>query len=116
MKLYGKELDDELARREKSRQDRIAQRVTLREAAKKYGISCTEILAYEAGHDVCPHEEWEDNAGGFPIPKILFKQCKKCGKIDSDSTEKVDESNFNRVYEIYRRLYPKKENEDAAEK
>ena len=107
MKLYGKELDDEIAKRKLVREERLNKRLTLRNAAKERNISASELVAYESGHDICDHEEWEDQAGGFPMPKLIFKVCKKCGKVDETTTEKVSDANMERVYEIYKRLYPK---------
>ncbi len=118
MKLYGKELDDELAKREQARQERTAQRLTLRKAAKVKGVKATDIVAYEGGWDICPHLEYEDMTAGFPFPKVIFKRCKKCGKVDENTMEKLSDDNMNRAYEVYKKIYPEKskENEDLEKK
>ena len=103
MKLYGKELDDELARRNQAKEERRAQRLTLRAAALARGVDPSEITAYENGRDVCPHEKWIDQVGGFPIPKFILRICAKCGMPDNDSMEKVGEGNWERVREVCRR-------------
>ncbi len=56
MKLYGKELDDELAKRRQSQDERRNQRISIREAAKQRGLNASELLAYEYGYDVCTHD------------------------------------------------------------
>ena len=104
MKLYGKELDDELEKRKKVREERMSRRSTLRNEARSRGIDPSEIIAYEKGEDICPHEEWHDIVGGFPIPKFILKACKKCGKIDNDSMEKVSNKNMERVYKAYNEM------------
>lgn len=105
MKLNGKVLDAELAIRKQAKEERRNKRLTLREAAKQKGISVTDMIAYENGQDVCPHKKWEDQAVGFPLPKLIFKVCKKCGKINEATTEKVCDKNLKRVYNIYKRIY-----------
>jgi len=112
VKLYGKELDDELARRRQARDERIGNRISFRDAAKAKGIKPSEFLALEYGYDVCPHEEWKDSVGGFPVPLLIFKVCKKCGKVDENTAEKVNDTNMERVYNVYREIYPDKP-EDA---
>jgi len=119
MKLYGKELDDELAKRHQAREERRSQRLTIRNAAKLRGINAVDLLAWERGEDLCPHEEYEDQVGGFPIPKIIFKVCKKCGKIDENASEKVVENNLERAYQVFKRNaseFVKKEKEDLEKK
>jgi hypothetical protein len=113
MKLYGKELDDELAKRKQSRQERIGNRITIHKAAKLKGIKPTELLAYEGGHDVCPHLEYEDMTAGFPFPKVIFKRCKKCGEVDENTTEKLSEDNMERAYEVYKKIYDKKDKNET---
>ena len=103
MKLYGKELDDELARRNQSKEDRRSRRLTLRAAATERGIDISDLIAYERGFDVCPHEMYIDQVGGFPIPKFILRVCAKCGMPDNDSMEKVGEGNWERVREVCRR-------------
>ena len=104
MKLYGKDLDDELAKRKTSKNARRDQGLTIRNAAKQKNISPSEFLAYEYGYDICPHEEWEDSVGGMPIPKFIMKRCKKCGKVAGRSIKKVDDSNMQRVYDVCKKL------------
>ena len=107
MILYGKELDAELEKRKAEKEERRKQRITLRNAARQKGVDVSELLAYENGYDVCPHEEWKDSVGGFPIPKLIFKTCKKCGKINEKIVEKVNDSNLKRVYNVYKEIYGK---------
>ena len=80
MKLYGKELDAELAIRKRSRDERIKQHLTAHKAAKIRGIKPSEILAYERGEDVCPHEKFKKMLGGVHKPFLLLNICEKCGK------------------------------------
>ena len=109
MKLHGKALDIELAKRKSARDERRDQRLTLRDAAKQRNIKVTELLAYESGQDVCPHEKWEDMLGGVPIPKLIFRRCKKCGKIDKKSVEKVTDKNLKKTYKIFQKIMNTKE-------
>ena len=106
MKLYGKELDKELAFRRQSKEARRGQRLTIHEAAKKRDMKPSELLAYEAGYDVCPHEKWEDSLGGIPA-KFIFKQCKKCHKVDENSMSKIKEDNIDRAWRTLRRIAKK---------
>ena len=62
IKLYGKELDDELAKRKRAKESRLASKISIRQAAKKLGIKPSEFLAIENGSDICPHLEYEDSA------------------------------------------------------
>ena len=112
MKLYGKELDDELAKRKQAKEERLAQRLTIHKAAKAKGIKPTELLAYEGGHDCCPHLEYEDMTGGFPFPKVIFKRCKKCGKVNENTMEKLSDDNMERAYKVYERIYKKDEKKE----
>jgi hypothetical protein len=107
MKLYGKELDDELAKRRQTREERRKQRLTAREWASKNGTRAINVLEWESGYDICPHEEYEDMLIGVPMPKFIFKQCKKCGKVEEDSMEKVSETNLEKTYEIMQRIMAK---------
>lgn len=107
MKLYGKKLNAELAKRKKSKEERRAQGLSIRIAAKQRGISVTELLAFEYGYDCCPHKEWKDQVVGFPMPKLIFKACKKCGKPDEATMEKVADKNMDRVYSVYKKIYGK---------
>lgn len=81
MKLYGKELNDELAKRAQAKEERRAQGLTLRAAALARGVDPSEIISYENGQDICHHKKWIDQVGGFPIPKFVLKVCAKCNKI-----------------------------------
>jgi len=111
MILYGKELDDELVKRNKAKEERISQRITMRDYAKGKGISVIELSAYERGEDVCPHLEYRDMAD-FDL-RFIFKICKKCGMVVKDSIEKVGESNLDRVYSICKEA---KENKNLHKK
>lgn len=107
IKLEGKNLDKELAYRRHIKELRRSQRITIRQRAKELGIDATEVLAWEDGYSCCPHEEYEDMLGGVPMPKLIFKQCKKCGKVDENSMEKVSETNLEKTYEIMQRIMVK---------
>ena len=110
MKLYGKELDEEMAKRKLEKDSRMAQKISLRDWAKQKNISITDLLDREYGCDICPHEEYKDQVGGFPIPKLLFKICKKCGHVNPKTTEKVNDANLDRVYSVYKEMGITKEN------
>jgi len=107
MKLYGKDLDRELAKRKESKEERRKQRLTVHKAAKLKGVKPTDILAYEYGYDVCPHEEYRDEVAGFPMPKLIFKVCKKCGKVDETTIERVSEENEERVFKVIQEVAKK---------
>ena len=77
-KLYGKALDDELAKRREAKDKRLLKKLTITAAATQQGISVPDLISFENGHDVCPHEKYKDMTAGVPIPKILFKICEKC--------------------------------------
>jgi hypothetical protein len=109
MILYGKELDDELIKRKQAKNERIAQRISLRDEARRKNISVTELLDYEYGCNACPHEEYKDQVGGFPIPQLVFKVCKKCGKVNPKTTEKVNDTNLDRVYDVLKECMSQKE-------
>ena len=111
MKLYGKELDDELAKRKRAREERRNSKIGMRQAAKDMGVSVTEFLAIERGENICSHEEWKDNAD-FHF-RFIFKTCKKCGKVDEKSSEKITDANMDRAYKIFKDL---KEKEDLGKK
>ena len=104
MKLHGKELDAELAKRKQEQEDRRSQRISIREAAKIKNLRPSEYLDWEQGHNICPHEKYEDMLGGVPIPKLIFKKCKKCGKIDEKSMEKVTDKNLKKTYKIMQKI------------
>jgi len=101
MKLYGEELDRELAVRKKAREKRLDNRITLRQASKNndMGLTPSEYCEWERGSDVCPHEEVEKSIAGFHPPFLLMEVCKKCrhpnilAKIeDEDDWEKNKEA------------------------
>lgn len=114
MKLHGKELDDELAKRKQEQDDRRARRISIREAAKIKNLSPSEYLAWEYGYDICPHEKYEDMLGGVPIPKFIFKRCKKCGKVDEKSMEKVTDK-IEKAHKIMQKIMSKGK-EDLSKK
>ena len=117
MKLYGKELDNELAKRKKVKDARIAERITCLNAARSKGIDVAELLAYESGYDCCPHIEWKDSSD-FHF-RFIFKVCKKCGMVKNDSTEKVEDGNMERAFEVYKEVSSKiveKDKSDLVEK
>lgn len=103
-KLYGKELEKELAARNEAKEKRRLNRITLREAAKAndMGLTTNEYIAWESGQDVCPHEEYEDMSAGVPIPKMIFKMCKKCHEVQEGSLEKVTEEHAERLHNIHK--------------
>jgi hypothetical protein len=83
-KLYGEELDKELAKRAQAKEDRRNQKLTLREASRiigeKMGLTPMEYVEYEEGQDVCPHKVYEKVFGGIHPPFFIIERCKKCGK------------------------------------
>ena len=84
-KLYGKELDDELAKRKQAREKRLEKGLTLRMAARTndMGLTPSEYCDWETGADVCPHEKHKPTIGGVHPPFILFDKCEKCGHIQN---------------------------------
>lgn len=106
MKLYGKELDAELAKRKQEQEVRRSKRISIRDAAKIKNLRPSEYLAWIYGYDICPHEKYEDMLGGVPIPKFIFKRCKKCGKIDEKSMEKVTDK-IEKAYKIMQKIMSK---------
>ena len=107
MKLYGKELDDELAKRKQAREERRSQKLKLRDAAKAQGIDASELAAFENGYDLCPHLEFEDSTD-FHF-KFMFMVCKKCGMTKPESMEKVTDANINRAYDVFKRVAAKED-------
>jgi len=103
VKLKGESLDNELKSRARAKADRIAQRMSTHMVAKKYGIKATEVLAWEYGYDVCPHNEFEDSIAGVPFPLLIFKRCKKCGMVAEKTAEKIGDSNMKRAYNAYKK-------------
>jgi hypothetical protein len=90
MKLSGKELDEELARRKKIREENREKKLTLRQAAKTndMGLSASEYCAWIYGYDVCPHEEREKSLGNIHPPFLVLNRCTKCGHIEIIGKEK----------------------------
>ena len=82
MKLYGKELDEELMKRENFKQQRINHRKTLKAKAKELNMSVLEYSEWERGLDICPHEKMSKSIGGFHKPYLLMEKCDKCGYIN----------------------------------
>jgi len=111
MKLYGKELDDELAKRRQAQDKRRAQRLTIRKAAELKGISASDLIAYERGEDVCPHEKYVDKVAGFPIPTLTLRACEKCGKPDENSLTKLDKNNIEKFFRSYNAVIRRREKE-----
>jgi len=105
MKLYGKELDKELAKRKEAKEVRRSKRISLRTAAHtlgpKMGLKLTEYAAWENGEDVCPHEEYNKSIGGVHQPFLVLERCKKCGhtniigKSDEVDEDILEEALFN---------------------
>ena len=79
MKLYGEELDKELAKRAKAKKARRAERKTFRDKAKELGMKPSEYLDWENGRNICPHEKYEKSIGGVHKPFLLMETCVKCG-------------------------------------
>ena len=90
MKLYGKELDKELAKRKKAKEKRRAERKTLHVKAKELKIRPSQYLDWENGVDVCSHEEYKKWLGGIHPPFILYNACTKCGRPDGIASIKTD--------------------------
>lgn len=90
MKLYGKELDEEIAKRKEARESRLLERKTAHVKAKELGMKPSEYLDWESGRDVCPHEEYKKSLGGVHKPFLLMDVCTKCrhsriiAKIESE--------------------------------
>ncbi len=85
MKLHGVELDQELFRRKTIREERISKRITAQLAARQKGMDVLELMDYECGYDICPHDEYIDIVEGT-VRSVTVRRCKKCGMIRS--TEK----------------------------
>ena len=83
MKLTGKKLDIELAKRYQAREARLNKRLTLRKASeiigKEMGMTPEEYMDWEKGYDICPHKKYKETLGGIP-PEFVMKCCIKCGK------------------------------------
>ena len=79
MKLYGEELDAEIALRREAREKRLNDKKSLRAKAKEMGMDTVEYCHWEHGSDICPHEESEYALGGVHMPYFIMRQCKKCG-------------------------------------
>jgi len=80
MKLYGSVLDQELLKRRQFREERISKRITAQLAAKQKGVGVLELMDYECGYDICPHDEYIDVVEGLFV-KNTVRRCKKCGRI-----------------------------------
>jgi len=116
-KLYGKELEDELTYRRQVRKLRITQRIGVEKRARQCNITGTDVLAWEYGYACCPHEEWEDSSD-FHF-RFVFQTCKKCRMVKNESMEKVNDSNVDRAFEIYKKVVSKtseKDNDGLVEK
>jgi len=104
VKLSGKELDDEIVYRRSVKEQRIAQRIGTHKKAKELGIKPTEVLAYEYGYDICPHDSYKKHLLGFPVPKAIFEQCEKCGIPKENSLEKITDKNIEESYRIFKEI------------
>jgi len=78
IKLHGKELDDELARRSESKKERRKLRKPFSVRAEELGVSSREYLDWESGRDICSHEEYRKTIVGFHPPFLLMEICTKC--------------------------------------
>ena len=109
-KLYGKELDDELAKRKKVRENRLNNRITLRIAAKNndMGLTSSEYCGWENGEDVCPHEKYEPMIGGIHPPFLVFDRCVKCGHIQSACRAEDDMERTQEAFELLNKNDTKK--------
>jgi transcriptional regulator with XRE-family HTH domain len=116
MKLYGKDLDDELAKRRQAQDERRSKKLTIRKAAELKGISASDLIAYERGDDVCPHEKYVDKVAGFPIPTFILMVCEKCGKPDENSLTKLDESNAEKLFRSYNAVMRRREKDSKEDK
>jgi predicted nucleotide-binding protein (sugar kinase/HSP70/actin superfamily) len=58
----------------------MAKRITAQLAARQKGIDVLELMDYECGYDICPHDEYEDVIEGY-VRKIIVRRCKKCGRV-----------------------------------
>jgi hypothetical protein len=101
MKLYGKELDEELDRRKKIKEENREKKLTLRQAAKTndMGLTVSEYCAWIYGYDICPHEEREKTLGCIHPPFLILNRCTKCGHIEiigkeEDVSKEVSEEAF----------------------
>ena len=83
MKLYGKELEEELQKRHDAKAKRREQRISIHNYAHDNNIDALELLAWERGEDVCPHEEYVQDFAAFH--PIMFEKCKVCGKVKEES-------------------------------
>ena len=50
----------------------------IRQAAKDRGILASELVAWEHGQDICPHEKFEKVIGGVHKPFLVLEVCVKC--------------------------------------
>ena len=98
MKLYGEELDREMGKRAQAKEERLAQRITIRKAAATngMGLSPSEYCNWENGSDICPHEEYEKSISGFHYPFLILNICKKCGH--SEIVSKIEDSSQMEEY------------------
>jgi len=101
MKLYGKELDKELAKRKAAREIRLNERKSLRMKAKELDMKPSEYNAWESGHDVCPHEEFKKSIGGVHKPFLLMEICAKCrhGRIIAKIEKEEDFNKYEKELE-----------------
>ena len=104
VKLYGKDLDDALERRKKFKEERLNKKLTLRKAAKiigkELGLSPEEYMEFEAGHDICPHEDVRTIWAGFP-PAFFVDRCVKCGFMNN-----LRDINDEEAFNDYKKSYP----------
>ena len=96
MKLYGEELDKELAKRKEAKEARRNKGITLRTAAAtigaKMGLTPSEYIAWESGEDICQHEECKKGVAGVHPPFLIMERCRKCGYINViGKSDEVDE-------------------------
>jgi len=80
MKLYGKELQEELDKRRIHSIIRKSDRKSLREGANELGMDLLEYLDWEYGKDICPHEESHTVVVGFHPPFLLVDMCTVCNR------------------------------------
>jgi hypothetical protein len=97
MKLYGEELDKELARRKECKEARRSKGITLRTAAAtigaKMGLTPSEYIAWESGDDICQHEECKKQITGVHPPFLVIDRCTKCGHTNIiGKSDEVDEN------------------------
>lgn len=91
MKLYGKSLEAEIAKRKEAKVIRGKKHQTLRQRADELDVKLLDYVDWENGRDICPHEKYRKSIGGVHPPFLLMNICTVCGSPEIIAAIKTEE-------------------------